>query len=93
MKESDLERQVVAYCKKVGALTYKFISPSHRGVPDRIVIGSRGVLFLELKAPGKKPTALQLREIYLINNFKSHAIAAWVDDYDQAKNLIDWIID
>ena len=93
MKESDLERQVVTHCKKVGALTYKFTSPSHRGVPDRIVIGSRAVLFLELKAPGKKPTALQLREIDLINNRKSHAKAAWADEYDQAKNLIDWIID
>ena len=38
----------------------KFVSPGMAGVPDRIVILPGGVLwFVELKAPHKKPRALQ----------------------------------
>jgi hypothetical protein len=90
MKESDLERKVVAYCKKVFARTYKFTSPSHRGVPDRVILGSSGILFLELKAPGKKPTALQNREMNLMNSYP-HVLASWADNITHAKRLIDLV--
>lgn len=45
----------------------KWTSPSMSGVPDRIVILPGGrVWFAELKAPGKKPTALQDRIIAML---------------------------
>jgi len=41
-------------------MAYKWVSPGNNGVPDRIVIVPGGrVVFVELKAPGKKPTQLQ----------------------------------
>lgn len=44
-----------------GGIAYKFVSPGNTGVPDRLVLFPRGrIAFVELKAPGKKPTALQL---------------------------------
>ena len=58
--ESSIERHLVAECKKRGILCYKFTSPGHRGVPDRLLIHRGFVAFVELKRPGKKPTALQL---------------------------------
>ena len=89
MSEAELERKVVAWAKANGVLTYKFSSPSQRGVPDRIFIGKGGVLFLELKAPGKEPTALQLREIKRINESSSHNVcAAWTGDFDVAVRMI-----
>lgn len=61
MLEKDIERYLVKRVKALGGLCLKWVSPGHAGVPDRIVLLPMGrVAFLEIKAPGKKPTALQL---------------------------------
>ena len=36
MLEKDIEKAVCDYAKSKGVLTYKFSSPNHVGVPDRI---------------------------------------------------------
>lgn len=90
MRESDLERKVVEYCRKVGVLTYKFSSPSHRGVPDRIMLYKGRILFLELKATGEKIEKLQ--EWELGNLTDAGFTARWVDDLDSAKMLIDRLV-
>ena len=92
MKESELERKVVEYCRKCGLLTYKFTSPSSRGVPDRIIIGKDKVMFMELKQPGKRPTPLQYRELRRIQGHGGmHVAAMWADDIETAKALIDGV--
>lgn len=63
IRERDIEAKVVALAKKAGWLSYKFVSPSQRGVPDRIFIRDGVVVFIEFKAPGKKPTQLQAATI------------------------------
>lgn len=57
--EKDLERKFVNAIKKIGGLTYKFVSPGNAGVPDRIVIYKGDVVFVELKRPGEEPRPLQ----------------------------------
>ncbi|WP_062306610.1 VRR-NUC domain-containing protein [Alicyclobacillus sendaiensis] len=58
------ERDIEAYLRKrvaaLGGRAYKFVSPGNAGVPDRLVLlpGGRAV-FVELKAPGRRPTPLQ----------------------------------
>lgn len=85
--EKQLERKLVAYAKSIGVLSYKFSSPSTRGVPDRIFIGPNGVLFMELKVGTNKPTDIQQHHIALIN---SHGgIACWVNDFETGKNKIE----
>lgn len=59
MLEATIEKRVCANAKANGWLTYKWTSPSNRGVPDRIFIKAGRVVFVEFKAPGKKPTPLQ----------------------------------
>lgn len=59
IREKDIEKKVCDLAKKAGWLTYKFVSPSQRGVPDRIFIRQGTIIFIEFKAPGKKPTQLQ----------------------------------
>jgi hypothetical protein len=59
-----LERQIeAAFCRRVkalGGLCEKFTSAARRSVPDRIVTLPGGrVIFVELKAPGKRPTRAQ----------------------------------
>lgn len=58
--EKEIESYFVRRCASAGALAWKFVSPGRSGVPDRIVIIPGGrVVFVELKAPRKKPRPLQ----------------------------------
>lgn len=57
--ENDVEKRLIKKVKALGGLTFKFTSPSTKGVPDRIVIFRGGVIFIELKRPGEVPSALQ----------------------------------
>lgn len=59
--EKAIERKYRESVKKRGGLALKFVSPGFTGVPDRIALFPGGQIeFVELKAPGKKPTARQL---------------------------------
>jgi hypothetical protein len=50
VKERELEKYFARRVRELGGLTYKWSSLSSRGVPDRIVFWSRGLLdFIELK--------------------------------------------
>lgn len=58
--ERDLETYFSAQCKKLGLLTLKLSVRYSRGWPDRIVALPGGkVLWVELKRPGGKTSALQ----------------------------------
>ena len=61
--EKTLQAFVKKECKAAGVLCYKFSSPSHRGVPDLILIGKQGrVIFVELKSPTGKGRLSPLQE-------------------------------
>ncbi|MCX8958346.1 VRR-NUC domain-containing protein [Erwinia psidii] len=63
IRESAIEKHLVAEVKKAGGIAYKFVSPGRRSVPDRIVLLPGGkIVFVECKAPGEKPRPDQLRE-------------------------------
>jgi hypothetical protein len=60
MLEKQIESKVVKKAKELGFLTYKFSSPSNRGVPDRIFISPHGeVFFIEFKSTKGKLSQLQ----------------------------------
>jgi len=83
MLERHLEQYLVFSARAVGALALKWVSPSMAGVPDRIVIIPGGrVVFVELKAPGKKPSPLQLRTIERLR-----AVGAEVRVIDSKENI------
>lgn len=86
MRESYVERRVCEYAKARGWITMKLSGPGDRGKPDRLFL-SKGerVKFIEFKAPGRRPTALQqkvLREFAGLG-FEVHVI----DHPDQAKEI------
>ena len=63
MLERDIEKALVNKVKRLGGIAEKFTSPAKRSVPDRLVTLPGGqIIFVELKAPGKKPTENQLRD-------------------------------
>ena len=58
--EKHIEAYLVKRVKAMGGIAYKFVSPAHRGVADRIVCMPGGaVWFIELKAPGGRLSPLQ----------------------------------
>jgi hypothetical protein len=60
MRESTIEKYFVAQVKKLGGMAYKFTSPAHRGVADRVVCLPDGqTWFVELKAPSGRLSELQ----------------------------------
>jgi len=60
VKESTIEKHLVAQVKVLGGMAYKFTSPAHRGVADRVVCLPDGqTWFVELKAPGGRLSELQ----------------------------------
>lgn len=62
MREADVERYFVRKVREAGGLPLKFAPPGWAGAPDRIVLLPGGrVVFVELKAPGKKMRPLQVK--------------------------------
>ena len=61
MLESSVERKFTKAIKQLDGRAVKFVSPGNAGMPDRLVLLPGGrACFVELKQPGRKPTALQL---------------------------------
>ena len=78
MLERDIEAYLVKRCASIGALCDKFTSPQRRSVPDRLITFGGRVLFVELKATGKKPTEAQVRDHE--RRRAAGAEVVWLDD-------------
>lgn len=57
--ERDIEDSLKTKIEKSGGICLKFVSPSTRGVPDRIVIYKGVTAFVEVKRPLGMPRPLQ----------------------------------
>ena len=58
--ESDIERYLVRRVKDAGGRAYKFVSPTNRGVSDRLIVLPGGrVWFVEVKKIGGRLSPLQ----------------------------------
>ncbi len=81
ISEATIERKACEYAKRTGFLVYKFTSPNHRGVPDRMFLFDGRTLFIEFKRPGGKTTALQDREIRILreNGFAAIVVNSYPD--------------
>jgi len=63
MREREIETYLVRRVKELGGIAYKFVSPGHTGVPDRLVCLPGGrIYFVEVKTPGGTMSESQWRE-------------------------------
>ena len=88
MREQEIELQLVRAVKKMGGRAVKFMSPGFDGMPDRLVLLPGGKCgFVEVKAPGKKPRALQVvrHEMLKELGFKVYVL----DAKEQIEEIID----
>ncbi|WP_026524743.1 VRR-NUC domain-containing protein [Butyrivibrio sp. MB2005] len=77
MLEKEIESKLVLMAKKRGCIPAKLLSSNYNGLPDRIILSpGEKVGFVELKAPGKKPRALQLKRHRELKNlgFKVYVV-------------------
>lgn len=87
MREKQLEQKLVKAVKNVGGLALKFASPGYDGVPDRLLLFPGGKMaFVEVKAPGAKPRALQLKRHKMLRRlgFKVYVL----DDVVQIEQIL-----
>lgn len=71
MLEKNIEKFLNDNIKKLGGLTYKFVSPGNSGVPDRIIILPNGkLIFIELKTKSGRLSALQKLQIKRLRKLK-----------------------
>ena len=67
--ESQIERHLFNEIRKLNGIAYKFTSPGHAGVPDRIVLLPNGTtIFVELKKETGKLSTLQIETIKSLQN-------------------------
>lgn len=63
MKESEIEAYLVRQVKAAGGEVRKCTWTGRRGAPDRLVLlPNRPAWYVELKAPGRLPGQIQVRE-------------------------------
>ena len=78
MKEKDVEAYLVWAVEMQGGVTYKFRSPSNRGVADRIVCLPNGeTWFVELKAPRGRLSPLQKVFADVMKQNKQRYVVLW----------------
>ena len=89
MRESEIEKYFVRRVRELGGVAYKFTSPSHRGVSDRIVCLPGGITwFVELKTKGGRVSPLQdvfRREVLSLG--QRYALLASKDAVDEWANI------
>lgn len=86
IRESHIERAVCLWAKGDGWLVFKFSSPSLRGVPDRMFIKDGLIVFIEFKAPHKKPTPLQAATMAKMERY-----GAKVAFFNDTPSAIGWL--
>lgn len=82
--ESRLESNLVDKVKEIGGLCWKFTSPGLSGVPDRLIAYDGRIVFVEMKAPGKRLRPLQLfRQAELLDRGIESCVVDSVEGIDR----------
>lgn len=88
MLEKNIEAKVCGYARERGLLAYKFTSPAHAAVPDRLfVLPSGKMFFCEFKREKQKPTPAQEREHLRL---RQHKVSVFViDNVDDGLRMVN----
>lgn len=86
-KEQKIESYLIQKVRTLGGNAYKLVLFNAMGFPDRTVVLPGGKIgFIELKAPGKRPSCLQ--DAWLHKLVQLGFIARWAD----SKQKIDEVL-
>lgn len=88
MREKEIELKFVKKVKQSGGLALKLICPGFAGMPDRLVLFPDGkVGFVEVKAPGMFPRALQEARHHMLQ--KMGFLVFVLDGTEQIDGIIE----
>ena len=88
MLEKNIEAKVCGYARERGLLAYKFTSPAHSAVPDRLFILPGGKMFFcEFKREKQKPTPAQEREHLRLRMYDVPTFV--IDNVDDGLRMVD----
>ena len=89
MREASIEGQAIIHATLLRFITFKVSPAKSDGYPDRVFINERGLhIYIEIKAPGKRPRKLQ---IYRINSLRERNVPAfWSDNINEIRELLDF---
>ena len=78
MLEKNIEAYLVKSARRIGGAAYKFASPAHRGVADRVVCLPNGqTWFVELKTEGGRLSPLQVVFADEMARLKQNYVCLW----------------
>lgn len=87
ISENKIETEVCRHALATGWIHYKFAPTSSRGAPDRVFLKNGKTIFIEFKAPGKKPSRFQYG---VINLFRASGFPVGIiDDIQEGMKFID----
>ena len=87
MRERDIEQHLVRRVKEMGGEVRKAQWIGRRGAPDRrVLLPGRTPVWVELKAPGVKPEAHQIREHKRMDN--CHLRVVVIDSIEGVEALL-----
>ncbi len=87
MKEHAIEQALKTAIEADRGLCWKLTSPGVAGVPDRLCLKNGRAVFVEVKAPGKKPRPIQARRI---QQLRDHGFTVLViDQVEQVEGVLD----
>lgn len=90
VRERHIEELLCKEVRNVGGKAFKFVSPGIIGVPDRLILIPKGIIvFVELKAPGKKPRTSQ--RVVMRRMYHMGVRVATIDNTETAKRFIELI--
>lgn len=89
--EGKVENYLIKQSENRDFLCFKFTSPGHKGVPDRVVIGKDKVIFVELKSENGHPSKQQKFVIKKMRDrgadvrlcFTKEEVDALMNEFDQ----------
>ena len=88
ISEVDIEKATVQYAEALGMIAMKINVPGRKGFPDHLFLAQGGrPLFIEFKAPGKKPREIQMLRLKQLVN--QGVPATWIDNLEDGKRAIN----
>jgi len=91
MTEKHIEQKLTTAVKSLGGIAIKINSLSMSGLPDRLVLLPEGkALFVELKAPGKKMRALQVKRKRHLEELGF--LVYCIDDVNQIEKILKGVM-
>jgi hypothetical protein len=91
--EKNFENRLKKFLEDEGCWFVKFFANAYTksGVPDLLVCCNGYFLGVEVKAPNGKPSELQKRNIFQINQSNGIGIVLYPDQFDKFKTMIRYL--